>query len=190
MKRRTFVHSLGLMSAIYSGVSLSKPEAVTSTSDSLPVDRRLKHEKFMKLAIEQAMKNPAYPFGAVIVNEITGEVMAEGTNSAALNPTHHGEMVAIDDYVKKHGNQDWTQMTLYTTGEPCPMCMSAIAWCGIPRVVWASSIAKIRASGIEQISISAEELAAKATEFYQADALISGVLAPEMDKIFELRSPG
>ena len=59
--------------------------------------------------------------------------MAEGTNSAALNPTHHGEMVAIDDYVKKHGNQDWARMTLYTTGEPCPMCMSAIAWCGIPR---------------------------------------------------------
>lgn len=88
----------------------------------------------MRLAIEQAMKNPAYPFGAVIVNEITGEVMAEGTNSAALNPTHHGEMVAIDDYVKKHGNQDWARMTLYTTGEPCPMCMSAIAWCGIPRL--------------------------------------------------------
>ena len=42
--------------------------------------------------------------------------MAEGTNSAALNPTHHGEMVAIDDYVKKHGNQDWARMTLYTTG--------------------------------------------------------------------------
>ena len=115
--------------------------------------------------------------------------MAEGTNSAALNPTHHGEMVAIDDYVKKHGNQDWARMTLYTTGA-VPHVHERHCMVRHTPVVWASSIAKIRASGIEQISISAEELAAKATEFYQADALISGVLALEMDRIFELRSPG
>lgn len=188
MNRRTFVYGMGVVSAVYSAASLSAGRPVISDSDSLPIEKRLKHEQFMKLAIAQAKKNPAYPFGAVIVNETTGEVMAEGVNAGALNPTYHGEMVVIDAYAKKHGNQKWEQMTLYTTGEPCSMCMSAIAWCGIPRVVWASSIAKIRASGIKQISISAEELAAKASELYQADELISGVLAPEMDKLFELRS--
>ncbi|NCE89373.1 nucleoside deaminase [Pseudomonas sp. L13] len=142
----------------------------------------------MRVAIEQAKKNKTYPFGAVIVNEETGEVMAEGVNVSPMNPIHHGEIVAINDFVVRHGREGFKKMTLYTTGEPCAMCMSAIAWCGIPRVVWASSIEKIRQSGIRQIDIGAVEVAEKAKEFYRPDSLIAGILANESDRLFDQRN--
>ncbi|QJI32660.1 nucleoside deaminase [Pseudomonas sp. ADAK18] len=168
-------------------MSSSKNISEPSKAPNISEEEKSKHKKFMRVAIEQAKNNKTYPFGAVIVNEETGEIMAEGVNSGAMNPINHGEIVVINSFVDKHGSSGFRNMTLYTTGEPCSMCMSAIAWCGIPRVVWASSIEKIRASGIGQISISAVEVAEKAKEFYQPEALIGGILASESDTLFDQR---
>lgn len=187
ISRRAFTYGLGALPLIYSAASSSKNISESSKTPNISEVEKSKHEKFMKMAIEQAKNNKTYPFGAVIVNEETGEVMAEGVNSGAMNPINHGEIVAINNFVDKHGNSGFKSLTLYTTGEPCSMCMSAIAWCGIPRVVWASSIEKIRASGIGQISISASEVAEKAKEFYQPDSLIAGILASESDTLFDQR---
>jgi hypothetical protein len=54
-------------------------------------------------------------------------MLAQGVNNSKTNPILHGEIVAINDYVARHG---WANSILYTTGEPCPMCMSAIVWVG------------------------------------------------------------
>ena len=81
--------------------------------------------------------------------------MAAGVNRGSVNPTFHGEIVAIDDYVARHGNQGWAEAILYTTGEPCPMCMSALAWAGMGGVVWGTSIADLNRFGIDQIMIPA-----------------------------------
>src|SRR5882724_7483002 len=89
------------------------------------------HEQGMRLAIEAARGNPVWPFGAVIVRVADRELMARGVNNGAANPTFHGEIVALNDYVGRHGNQGWEGSILYTTAEPCPMCMSALAWAGI-----------------------------------------------------------
>ncbi|MFC0140290.1 nucleoside deaminase [Erwinia mallotivora] len=188
--RRNFV-------TLFSGLCCSLPllaqaKSVTVSSvrkaEELSAKERQQHEFFMQKAIAQAARNPAYPFGAIIADLQSGKIFSEGVNNGAENPTFHGEMVAINDYVHKHGNQGWQQMTLYTTGEPCSVCMSAIAQAGIKRVVWASSVQKIRASGIGKIDIPAAEVAFRVREFYQPVALISGVLATQTDNLFDQRT--
>jgi tRNA(adenine34) deaminase len=146
------------------------------------------HEQFMRLAIDVSNGNPSYPFGAVIVDHNTGEVLAHDANRSVENPVFHGEVVAINDYVTRHGDAGWDRATLYSTGEPCAMCCGALACAGIPRVVWASSIATIRGSGIPQMDISAIEVVARTYEFYNPEFFLGGVLADDMDKRFATRA--
>jgi tRNA(adenine34) deaminase len=140
------------------------------------------HEEAMRLAIGAAGGNPAYPFGAVIVWAADRAVLATGVNNGRANPTLHGEIVAINDYVARHGNQGWPETILYTTGEPCPMCMSALAWARIGGVVYGTSIATLRRVGIDQIVLPATAIIA-AAPFLQCD-ILGGVLAAETDLLF------
>ncbi|MDX3642147.1 nucleoside deaminase [Streptomyces sp. MB09-02B] len=142
------------------------------------------HERFMELAIEQARRNPEWPFGAVIVDSGTGEVLGSGVNEGADSPLLHGEVVAMNDYVRRQGNRGWAETTLYTTGEPCSMCMSALAWADVRRVVWASSIDEIRRTDIIQIALSARQVAAAARSFYAPELLLGGVLSDRTDHLF------
>ena len=149
---------------------------------ALPPISAAQHEQWMRLAIAQGRKNPSYPFGAVIVRPPVGEVMAEGTNDSRSNPTLHGEIACMNDYVRRHGNVDWGSMVLYTTGEPCVMCMGALVWAGIGGVVFGTSIDGIRQAGIGQIAISARQVA-EAAPFYKG-LLLGGVLSVETDRLF------
>jgi tRNA(adenine34) deaminase len=115
-------------------------------------------------------------------------LLACGTNGSARNPTLHGEIVALNDYVARHGNRDWNTTLLYTTGEPCPMCMGALVWAGIGGVVFASSIQDITRAGINQIGIPAQAVI-DAAPFYQG-ALLGGVLAAETNQMFLDRKRG
>ncbi|MFE7766337.1 hypothetical protein [Streptomyces sp. NPDC057438] len=79
---------------------------------------RTGHERFMRLAVSQARRNPAWPFGAVIVGTRTGRVLGSGVDTGADSPRLHGEVVAMNDYVRRHGNRGWAATTLSTTGNP------------------------------------------------------------------------
>lgn len=103
-------------------------------------------EKFMRLAIalgEKAamVEGTGGPFGCVIVKD--SAVIAEGSNHVVTenDPTWHGEMAAIRAAAKKLGTFSLAGCTLYTSGEPCPMCAGAIFWARIDRIVYASTIA-------------------------------------------------
>jgi tRNA(Arg) A34 adenosine deaminase TadA len=98
------------------------------------------------------------------------------------DPTAHGEMVAIRKSLADSGPESLKRTTLYTSGEPCVMCMGAIVWCGIKRVVYAASIAEIEAH-LGQIRISCTEIAQK-TSFETID-ISGGVLADEALKLFK-----
>ncbi|MFE6177004.1 nucleoside deaminase [Streptomyces sp. NPDC056464] len=115
----------------------------------------------------------------------TGRILGSGVNTGAISPVLHGEMVAMNDYVRRQGNQGWADATLYTTGEPCSMCMSAMAWANLRRVVWASSIDEIRRTEIIQIDLSARQVAESASSFYAPELLLGGVLAHHTNRLFE-----
>jgi tRNA(Arg) A34 adenosine deaminase TadA len=104
-------------------------------------------------------------------------------NAHELNPIFHGEIVAINNCAKKHPQLNWSNVTMFTTAEPCPMCQSAIVWANIPRVVFASSIEHLTRSGWNQITIHAAELNSKAP-FYKG-SITGGVLADKTDLLFE-----
>jgi len=91
-----------------------------------------KHGIFMKRAIELAEQgmnaNAGGPFGCVIVRD--GEIIAEGFNEvlATNDPTAHAEIVAIRRACKHLDNFQLEDCTIYTSCEPCPMCLGAVYW--------------------------------------------------------------
>jgi guanine deaminase len=100
-------------------------------------------ETFMRAAIELSRKkmrgNCGGPFGAVIVHD--GEIIARGWNrvTSANDPTAHAEITAIRAACKKLGTFRLNDCELYTSCEPCPMCLSAIYWARLKRVFYANT---------------------------------------------------
>lgn len=100
------------------------------------------NEKFMKRAIELSIINVMKgggPFGAVVVKG--GKIIAEGTNNVTKknDPTAHAEIVAIRNASKKLKNFDLKDCEIYTSCEPCPMCLSAIYWANIGTIYYANT---------------------------------------------------
>ncbi|MGE4335395.1 MAG: nucleoside deaminase [Pigmentiphaga sp.] len=179
----------GLLAAATASASNANPGSTANRINPSPTRTswlaeipRERHEAAMREAIVMARRNPGYPFGAVITDRDSGEILARGVNDAGANPTLHGEIDCLNRYVAEHGNRDWDRRILYTTGEPCPMCMSALAWAGMAGVVYASSIATLQAAGIPQITIAAADVAA-AAGFYRGE-LLGGVLSAQTDPMF------
>jgi tRNA(adenine34) deaminase len=143
--------------------------------DRAVTDAPAEDERFMRMALDEA-RQADFPFGAVIVRE--GQVIARGRNLGRTNddPTAHGEMVAIRRCLADHGSAALMGSTLYTSGEPCVMCMGAIVWCRFGRLVFAASIERI-AARINQIMISSADVAAK--ESFLPIKITGGVLADE-----------
>ena len=137
-------------------------------------------ERFMRIALDEARQGDA-PFGAVIVRD--GQVLARGRNLARTNgdPTAHGEMIAIRQCLADHGSAVLRGSTLYTTGEPCVMCIGAILWCRVSRLVFAVSVEQL-ATTRDQIMISSADIAAKAP--FVPITITGGVLADEAMQLF------
>jgi tRNA(adenine34) deaminase len=143
------------------------------------------HERHMRQAIEIANANPDAPFGTVIADGETGKVLAEGLNDAEKNPILHGEIDAILNLAGSEPDADWTRLVLYTTAEPCPMCSGAILWCGIPHVVFGTSIATLERLNLPQISLSCGEIARRASSSFAHPEITGGLLEGECDALFE-----
>ncbi|MFZ7942883.1 nucleoside deaminase [Neobacillus sp. 19] len=98
------------------------------------------HKEFMQLAIELAYDNTknkqGKPFGAVIVKD--GEIIAKGVNDVleTHDPTAHAELLAIRHACRTLGTTDLSDCELYASGEPCPMCLSAIYWANLKNVYY------------------------------------------------------
>ena len=100
------------------------------------------NNKFMKRAIELSIKSVnsgTGPFGAVIVKN--NQIVSEGFNTVTLSndPTSHAEIVAIRIACKELSNFSLEDCDLYTTCEPCPMCLSAIYWARINKIYYANT---------------------------------------------------
>ena len=98
--------------------------------------------RFMRRAVALSVENVANgggPFGAVIVKD--GEIIAEGTNRVTANndPTAHAEVTAIRAACSKLGTFQLDGCAVYTSCEPCPMCLSAIYWAGISKIYYGNT---------------------------------------------------
>jgi tRNA(Arg) A34 adenosine deaminase TadA len=101
-------------------------------------------ERFMRRAIEisaQALTTPGTePFGAVVVRD--GAIIGEGINRSVMNhdPTSHGETEAIRDACRNLGTVDLRGSTLYSSCEPCPLCVAAMNIAGIAQLYYAADM--------------------------------------------------
>ena len=141
------------------------------------------HERHMRRAIEIARGNPDAPFGCVISDAASGEVLAEGLNDAQKSPILHGETAAIMDLFDRRPEANTSRLVLYTTAEPCPMCSGATLWSGIPSVVYGTSIGTLKSLGLPQIDLPCEEVAGRSS--FGGFTATGGVLEAECDALFE-----
>ena len=117
-------------------------------------------QEFMRRAIALAMENVRSgnggPFAAVIARG--GQVIAEGANrvTATNDPTAHAEVVAIREACRKLGDFQLADCDLYTTCEPCPMCLGAIYWARPARVFYACLAGDAAAAGFDDAFIYEE----------------------------------
>jgi tRNA(Arg) A34 adenosine deaminase TadA len=114
--------------------------------------------KYMEMAIEMAVESGT-PFAAIIVNENKECISAVNSVRSDLDATAHAEINVIRK-LKDMNLSDRSKLTLVTTCEPCPMCMSAVIWAGIGKVVFGCSINDIK-NFKNQIGISSLEVAQK-----------------------------
>ena len=97
--------------------------------------------KYLKIAKENAdngiLNKEGGPFGAVITDK-EGNIISNGNNQVLKNndPTSHAEIVAIREACKKLNTYDLSDCVLYSSCEPCPMCLSAIIWANIKEVYY------------------------------------------------------
>jgi guanine deaminase len=112
---------------------------------------------FMRRAIalsyDMMAQNKGGPFGAVIVKD--GDILAEGFNqvTSANDPTAHAEVTAIREACRKLGTFTLEGCEIYTSCEPCPMCLSAIFWARIERIYYANTRADAARIGFDDDEI-------------------------------------
>ena len=97
---------------------------------------------FMREAIRlanESVMNGGGPFGAVIVKD--GEIVSGSANSVTLNndPTAHAEVNTIREACRKLGTYDLSGCVIYTSCEPCPMCLGAIYWAHLDRIYYGNT---------------------------------------------------
>lgn len=111
------------------------------------------NKKFMlnaiRLAKENVENNLGGPFGAVIVKD--GDIISTGVNRVTKNndPTAHSEILAIREACQKLNDFQLNDCQIYTTCEPCPMCLSAIYWARIGKIYYAANKKDAKKSGFD-----------------------------------------
>lgn len=140
-----------------------------------------RHEEYMHRAIDLAhasmLAGNGGPFAAVIVRD--GEIIGEGSNHVLKNhdPTAHGEVMAIRDACARLQTFSLEGGTIYTTGQPCPMCLGAIHWARISRIYYGFRITDAAAIGFDdtfifdQFTLPSDQRKISATELCREGAL-------------------
>jgi tRNA(Arg) A34 adenosine deaminase TadA len=142
-----------------------------------------KHEAFLRRAIALAVKNVETgnggPFGAVIVR--AGKVVAEAGNSVFTtnDPTAHAEVNAIRAACAKLGVFRLEGCTLYTSSEPCPMCLAACYWAHVDRIFYAANAEDAARAGFDdaflyrELALPADRRTLPAEEMLREEAQAS-----------------
>lgn len=136
--------------------------------------------RFMQMAIDLSIENVdngGGPFGAVIVKD--GEVLATGVNRVTANndPTAHAEVSAIRAACQKVQSFKLEGCTVYSSCEPCPMCLSALYWAGVARICFGNTKADAKEIDFDdsfiydQIELAREARSIRCDHFMRAQAI-------------------
>jgi guanine deaminase len=116
-------------------------------------------DQYMRMALAEALggmrANQGGPFGAVIVAP-GGRVVARAHNRviATKDPTAHAEIEAIREASRALGKFDLSDCVIYASSEPCPMCLAAILWARIPRILYGCTHEQAARAGFSDADIS------------------------------------
>lgn len=106
-------------------------------------------QRAIELALEGVRKGDGGPFGAVVV--LGDQIVGEGQNrvTSTIDPTAHAEVVAIRDACTRLDRHELKGCTIYASCEPCPMCLAAIHWARLDRLVYTSTREDAAAAGFD-----------------------------------------
>lgn len=151
------------------------PDTEKEFLDYTPDDAR-----FMQMAIDLSVENVANgggPFGAVVVKD--GQVVATGVNRVTANndPTAHAEVSAIRAACARENTFKLSGCTVYSSCEPCPMCLSALYWAGVDRICYGNTKADAKAIDFDdsfiydQLALAREQRSIRCDHFMRTRAL-------------------
>jgi guanine deaminase len=131
----------------------------------------------IRLSLDNAGNTGGGPFGAVVVKD--GRIVGEGANQVTVrrDPTAHAEIEAIRAACRTLGTHDLSGAVIYTSCEPCPMCLTAILWARLDRMVFANTRAEAAEAGFDdawfyrQVSLPIDGRALPATRLLAGEAL-------------------
>ncbi len=155
---------------------------------------KMTDENYMRKAIELSIKNideNGGPFGAVIVKD--GEIIAQGVNRVTSNvdPTAHAEVNAIREASKKLGTFDLSGCVIYSSCEPCPMCLGAIYWAHLDKLYYANTKQNAKDIGFddsfiyEEIDLPKEKRKIPTIQILNQEALVAFEKWRKMDNKIE-----
>ena len=150
----------------------------------------MNNEQLMRRAIALSIKSVnsgGGPFGAVIARN--GEIVAEGSNNVTLHhdPTAHAEVSAIREACRKLETFDLSGCNIYTSCEPCPMCLGAIYWAHIDKIYYANDRRDAADIGFDDDFIY-QEIALKPTERTKPSEILLREEAIEAFKQWEAKA--
>ena len=150
----------------------------------------MNNEQLMRRAIAlsiESVNSGGGPFGAVIARN--GEIVAEGSNNVTLHhdPTAHAEVSAIREACRKLETFDLSGCDIYTSCEPCPMCLGAIYWAHIDKIYYANERSDAADIGFDDDFIY-QEIALKPTERTKPSEILLREEAIEAFKQWEAKA--
>ncbi|XP_037043680.1 guanine deaminase-like [Bradysia coprophila] len=188
---------------IHSTYACSSITQINVTHDSIPLSTRFYWMRVANRALaEHGSPCPFAAFATVIVNHTAnarGDEVCVGVNqmSTTGNPSAHGEMVAInnctDILTAKDGRyrlspeealNAFSQLSLYTNAESCPMCASAVRWAGFKEYIFGTSIGTLTKAGWDQIQITSHKIFSESDHMQPRTFYLPDVLTNETNPYF------
>ena len=199
--RRRFLRSVSFAAtaAVFAEAHLAVAVSQATANAASPVKLALDEERMRALAAWTALTfdtpNPV-PFGAEIFHSSSGERLMHAANAVGQEhgPSAHAELRTIRLACNKLNSHSLRGCTLYTTCEPCPMCMACALWADLDRVVFGATIADAARFG-HQIQVSAAEIARRSDMScvvdgpVERDRCLALFTNPKMQKAFKIRNP-
>ncbi|GAA5878056.1 hypothetical protein JCM16303_002833 [Sporobolomyces ruberrimus] len=188
----------GVQATHYPGYGLQHDDQQGLSLNGVPATTRIYWMRMASKAVAEVRGDPCsrFHFGAVVVNTTSDELVCISANQVSLtgNPTLHGEIAALNrctEVLSERGLspfeilESWKDLSMYTTGEPCSMCSSALRWAGMKEVIWATSIETVVKNGYPQIYLPSSAIVAASYSLPSHTAWYGSILRNETDPYFE-----